>query len=317
MDRLSLHPWLGIPGKRRARNIVIKQVLEISAEPAHLAVRRKQLLIQRNGKTVAQSPCEDIGIVVVDHPQTTYTHNALDQLAKSDAVLVICGSDHLPSALLLPLSDHSQVVWRVQSQISVPLPICKQLWRQIVVEKILSQARNLPPDYPAHKKLVALSKLVRSGDPQNIEAQAAKLYWQNWLWQDEFRRDANGPGLNGFLNYGYAIVRAAIARAIVSAGLLPSLGLHHCNRSNMFCLADDLIEPLRAIVDDRVREMYRQGYSELNQHAKATLIEVLTSRAEIGDTTGPLMVALHQYVGSLVKCYSRQAKKLEFPRSCL
>ena len=296
---------------------MIKHTVEISLEPAHLAVRSNQLLIQRRGETISQIPCEDLGVVIVDNQQTTYTHHALDQIAKSDAVLVICGFDHLPSALLLPLSDHSQVVWRVKDQIAVPKPIYKQLWRQIVVEKIRSQAKNLPAEYPAHKKLIALSKLVRSGDPQNLEAQAAKLYWQNWLWQEEFRRNADSPGLNGFLNYGYAIVRAAIARAIVSAGLLPCLGIHHCNRSNMFCLADDLIEPLRAIVDDRVREMYRQGYEDLNQHAKATLLEVLATPTNIGDTTGPLMVALHRYVISLVRCYARESTKLEFPRSCL
>lgn len=296
---------------------MIKQILEISSEPAHLAVKSKQLLIQRHGETIAQTPCEDIGVVVVDNAQTTYTHSALDQLAKSEAVLVICGHDHLPSAILLPMSSHSQVVWRVQDQIAVPKPTQKQIWKQIVIAKIRSQAFNLPHEYPAHRKLLSMAKLVRSGDPQNLEAQAAKIYWQNWLWHDEFRRDKNGRGLNGFLNYGYAVLRAAIARSIVAAGLLPCLGIHHCNRSNMFCLADDLIEPLRAIVDDRVRELYRQGYDELNQHAKAALLEVLALSVRTENSTGPLLVALHRYVASLVKCFSGQAKKLEIPEICL
>ena len=128
-----------------------------------------------------------------------------------------------------------------------------------------------------------------------------------------FRRDVEGEGLNSFLNYGYAVVRAAVARAIVAAGLLPSLGIHHHNRSNAFCLADDLVEPLRPLVDDRVREMYRQGYDELNQPAKAALLELLTTPMELAGQTGPLMVMLHRYVASLVRCFAGEERRLEIP----
>jgi CRISPR-associated protein Cas1 len=320
--------------------VVIKRTLEISREPAHLSVRDEQLVLKRNGETVGQVPCEDIGVVLVDHPQTTYTHGALAKLAESDAVVVICGRDHLPAAILLPMADHSQVVWRLDAQLSVSRPLHKQLWKQIVVAKVEAQAANLTDDQPAKKKLLALARDVRSGDPSNIEAQAAKIYWANWLWDNGeeaplgsvpllgsdktgtdpldriFRRDPAGTGLNSFLNYGYAIVRAAIARAIVAAGLLPSLGIHHRNRSNAFCLADDLIEPLRPLVDDRVREMQRQGYDELNQPAKAELLEILADRVALGaseDNIGPLMVQLHRYVASLVRCYTGEATKLEIP----
>ena len=247
---------------------VIKRTLEISREPAHLSVRDDQLVLKRDGQTIGQVPCEDIGVVLVDHPQTTYTHAALAKLAASDAVVVICGRDHLPAAMLLPMVDHSQVVWRLNAQLDISQPLRKQLWRQLVVAKVEAQARNLSPELPAHRKLLALAREVRSGDPTNIEAQAARVYWGNWLWQlaneetPAFRRDPDLPGLNSFLNYGYAVVRAAIARAIVAAGLLPSLGLHHRNRSNAFCLADDLIEPLRPLVDDRVRELHRQGHED-------------------------------------------------------
>ncbi len=302
---------------------VIKRTLEISREPVHVAVRNEQLMLRRDGKTVGQVPCEDLGILLVDHPQTTYTHGALTKLAESDAAVVICGRNHLPTAMLLPLSDHSQVVWRLRDQLDVGRPLAKRLWKQLVVAKIRAQAANLPPDQPAHRKLLALAREVRSGDPKNIEAQAARIYWVNWLWQEEFqtefylrkpfRRDTAGTGLNSFLNYGYAIVRAAIARAIVGAGLLPSLGLHHHNRGNAFCLADDLIEPFRPLVDDRVREMYRQGYEELNQPAKAELLELLTQRLRLGEETGPLMVMLHRMVASLVRCYAGEAKQLEIP----
>jgi CRISPR-associated protein Cas1 len=295
---------------------VIKRTLEISREPAHLSVRDEQLVLKRDGQTVGQVPCEDIGVVLVDHPHTTYTHSALAKLAESDAAVVICGRDHLPAAILLPMADHSQVVWRLDAQLNVSRPLRKQLWRQIIVAKIQAQARNLPIDQPAHRKLLALSREVRSGDPTNIEAQAARVYWANWLWQEEFRRDPDGTGLNGYLNYGYAVLRAAIARAIVAAGLLPSLGLHHRNRSNAFCLADDLIEPLRPLVDDRVRELSRQGHEELNQPAKAAILEVLADRVRFSEEVGPLMVQLHRYVASLVRCYTGETKDLEIPVAC-
>jgi CRISPR-associated protein Cas1 len=298
---------------------VIKRTLEISREPAHLSVRDDQLVLKRDGQTIGQVPCEDIGVVLVDHPQTTYTHAALAKLAASDAVVVICGRDHLPAAMLLPMVDHSQVVWRLDAQLGVSRPLRKQLWRQLVIAKVEAQARNLSPELPAHRKLLALAREVRSGDPTNIEAQAARVYWGNWLWQlaneetPEFRRDPDLPGLNSFLNYGYAVTRAAIARAIVAAGLLPSLGLHHRNRSNAFCLADDLIEPLRPLVDDRVRELHRQGHEELNQPAKAALLEILADRVRFGDEVGPLMVVLHRYVASLVRCFTGNDRELQIP----
>jgi len=303
---------------------VIKRTLEISRAPAHLAVRHEQLILKRDGQIVGSIPCEDIGVVMVDHPQTTYTHSALARLAECDAAVVICGRDHLPAAMLLPLADHSQVVWRLHDQLNVGRPLSKQLWKQIVVAKVRAQAQNIPVGRSAHRKLLALARDVRSGDPQNIEAQAAKIYWANWLWSadgeeisiEAFRRDTDGVGLNSFLNYGYAIVRAAVARAIVAAGLMPSLGIHHRNRSNAFCLADDLMEPLRPLVDDRVREMHRQGYDELNQPAKAALLEVLTQRMKLGDQTGPLMVMLHRLAASLVRCYAGEAKQLEIPIPC-
>jgi len=304
---------------------VIKRTLEISREPAHLSVRHEQLVLKRDGQIVGSVPCEDIGVVMVDHPQTTYTHSALATLAESDAAVVICGRNHLPVAMLLPLADHSQVVWRLRDQLNVSLPLSKQLWKQVVVAKIRAQAKNISTDRPGHRKLLALAREVRSGDPKNVEAHAAKVYWANWLWNadgdeisvEQFRRDTDGTGLNSFLNYGYAIVRAAVARAIVAAGLSPSLGIHHCNRSNAFCLADDLMEPFRPLVDDRVREMHRQGFDdELSQPAKAELLGVLTQPMKLGDQTGPLMVMLHRMMASLVRCYAGEQKQLEIPTPC-
>lgn len=296
--------------------VVIKRTLEISRESAHITVRNDQLLLQRDGKTVGHAPCEDLGVVVVDHPQTTYSHAALAKLADCGAVLVICGRDHLPSAVLLPLADHSLVVSRLADQVAAPRPLRKQLWRQLVSAKIKAQARNLPQGSVGRTRLLALAREVRSGDPENSEAQAARVYWANWLGDPGFRRDPALGDANKFLNYGYAIVRATLARAIVSSGLQPGLGLHHSNRSNAFCLADDLIEPFRPMVDRRVREMIRAGFEELDQPAKAELLKLLTQPLRLGDQTGPWMVMVHRLVASLVRCFSGEQRRLEIPVPC-
>lgn len=321
---------------------MIKRTIEISQQPAHLAVKLDQLLIRRDGKTVGSIPCEDIGAVLVDHPGTTYSHAALAALADCGAAVVVCGRDHLPAAILLPIADHNQVVWRLNEQLAVRPPLRKQLWKQLVQAKIRGQAGNLVPGSAARSKLLALARNVRSGDPANIEAQAAKVYWDNWLdgeWHDgprregsensgrhavsqespracyaiEFRRDFDAPGLNSLLNYGYAVMRAAVARAIVAAGLHPAIGLHHHSRGNAFCLADDLVEPLRPIVDERARELFRAGSEELDQPTKAGLLELLTLPVELGGQTGPLMVSLHRMTASLVRCFQGQEKTLEIP----
>ncbi len=295
---------------------MIKHTIEISREPAHLSIRNRQLVLKRDGDIVGEIPCEDIGVLLVDHPQTTYTHSALTHLAQSNAAIVICGADHLPAAMVLPVSEHSQVVWRQNDQIAAKRPLLKQLWKQIVVAKIQGQAANLPQNTSTHRKLLALSNEVRSGDPANVEARAAKVYWAHWLGEHEFRRDTNGDGINAFLNYGYAIVRAAVGRAVVSAGLLPSIGIHHCNRANTFCLADDLVEPFRPLVDDQVRNMVDLGYDDLNQPAKAQLLELLTHPMQLDDETGPLMVMLHRMVASLVQCYAGESRTLRIPKAC-
>ncbi len=297
---------------------MIKRTIEISQLPAHVTVQHSQLVLKRDGAIVGQAPCEDVGVVLVDQPGVTYSHAALAALAESDAVLVVCGRNHLPVAVLLPLADHTQVVWRINEQLAVGRPLKKRLWRQLIQAKIRGQAGNLAAGNPARSKLLDYARQVRSGDASNLEAQAARVYWQHWVPEEAFRRDADASGLNSLLNYGYAVVRAALARAIVAAGMQPSLGLHHSNRSNSFCLADDLIEPLRPIVDDRARELYRQGYDQLDTEAKAGLLKLLAEDVRFGRAdgvteTGPLMVVLHRYVASLLRCFQGEAKRLEIP----
>lgn len=250
---------------------MIKHIIEVSQEPSRLSLRNNQLVVTQSGIEKSQIPCEDIGVIVVDQPQTVYTHQLLCHLSSTNAVVVLCDQNHLPTSILLPLSDHSTLVPRLQLQISMSAPRRKKLWADIVKEKLKRQAENLPDEYPAKQKILDLAKNVKTGDPTNREAQGAKVYWQNWLWQQEFRRDRDATGINSILNYGYAIIRAALARSVVAAGLQPSLGLMHRNRSNAFCLVDDLIEPYRPMVDFQVRELYRQGYTELSPECNKQL----------------------------------------------
>ena len=300
---------------------MIKRTIEISREPAHLSTRLEQLVVQPIDQTKREArsiPCEDIGIVLVDQPQTTYTHGALTALLKSGAAVVICGRDHLPAGILLPMSSNSEVVWRMNDQIAASITCKKQLWRQIVVAKIKAQAQILGEDIVAVRKLNAMTQTVKSGDTTNIEAQAAKVYWQSWRNQhkafSQFQRAPKSIDLaNGLFNYGYAVLRAAVARTLVSTGLVPALGIHHRNRANTFCLADDLMEPLRPMVDRRVRRLVNEGVSKIDQAAKAALLEVLTETVRLDDTTGPLMVALHRVTASLARCLSGDGKTLLLP----
>jgi CRISPR-associated protein Cas1 len=298
---------------------MIKRTIEISQQAYHLCVRNEQLrLLPRENPGTADAPsipCEDIGLVVVDEPGVTYTHAALAALLEHDAVLVICGRDHLPAGMLLPYQTHTEVVWRVDDQINASRPVRKRLWRQLVQAKIRAQARNLPPNSAVRAKLLSLARNVKSGDPENLEAQAARAYWSEWLGDAPFHRDPDGDGINALLNYGYAVLRAAVARALVMAGLLPVLGIHHSNRSNAFCLADDLVEPLRPLADARVRECVRAGALRLDRDTKRALLELLTLEVQTADQSGPLMVALHRMVASLVRCYEGTSDRLVIPEA--
>lgn len=322
---------------------MIKRTIEISRQAAHLSVRHEQLVVQPIGEDKAAAttiPCEDIGVVCIDHPGVSYTHQAMAMLMRFGAAVVVCGPDHLPAGLLLPVSNHTEVLWRINEQVAATTPRKKRLWQQIVAAKVQRQARNLIEGSAPRRFLEELAKDVKSGDKGNAEAQAARVYWSAWLDTpektasrlvssptagmgdvdldpDAWRRDQNGlDPLNVMLNYGYSVMRAAVARALVSAGLFPALGLFHRTRSNAFALADDLMEPLRPLVDARVRDWYRAGrgiQNGLDQETKAALLRLLTHPVQVDGTSGPLMVALHRMTASLVRCLRGEETKLLLP----
>lgn len=294
---------------------MIKRIVEISSAGTYLSVRYDQLIIKQNGDILAQIPCEDIGLLLVDHVGVSYTHAVFTRLLDAGAAIVLCGGNHHPAGLLLPLESHSVQTERFRQQIEAKEPVKKRLWKQIVQAKIKHQARVVGPDSEIYPALMALHKRVRSGDPENIEAQASRKYWAAYLQDVEFRRKVDGKPPNNLLNYGYTVVRAAVARALCSAGLLPCLGIHHRNRYNAFCLADDLVEPFRGYVDAKVKEIVEgDGVpDDLRQDLKARLLEVLHQTVIVSGGKSPLMVGLHRTMASLQRCFAGEQEALELP----
>lgn len=293
---------------------MIKRIIEISKQQTRLSIKYGQLVIGQNG-TKRTIPCEDVGILLVDHRGVSYTHCVFTELLAKGAAVVLCGENHHPTGMLLPLESNSLQTERFRNQIEAKEPLKKRLWKQIIRAKIKHQAKLLGKDDDNYKMLMALSRQVKSGDTSNIEAQASKRFWQSFFQDIPFKRDINGAFPNNFLNYGYMVLRAAVARAICSAGLLPSLGLHHKNRYNAFCLADDLMEPFRGFVEAKVREVCRNGIynDELSQEAKAKLLEVLYEEINIAGFKGPMMVNLHRTCASLVRGFAGEQKFIDLP----
>lgn len=259
---------------------MLPRILDISDSPARLSLRQGLVVIDRPEQPVVTVPLRELAVVLLAHPQVSLTQPLLAGLAASGGALIACDERRLPAGMLLPLVAHSLQAQRMAAQASVRLPTRKRLWQQIVRAKIRAQALVLSELRGDDAGLMALLPRVRSGDPANIEAQAARRYWSRLFPGIDFRRDCEAPDTNRLLNYGYAVLRAIVARAIAAAGLHPSLGLHHHHRANPFCLADDLMEPLRPVVDRAVaRYVDRQGQAaDLSPQAKHAILSALTGR---------------------------------------
>jgi CRISP-associated protein Cas1 len=291
---------------------VIKRTLDISQGPTFLHVEHDQLVIRRDQERIGQVPCEDIGVLLVDHYATTYTHAVFTRLLHFGATIVLCGPNHVPIGMVLPMESNELTARRMRLQASAPVPLRKRLWKQIVRRKVTLQAANLPENDPVRARLLAMAAEVKSGDRSNVEGQAARFYWPA-LFGGDFRRDPDGPPPNDLLNYGYMVLRAAIARALVAAGLHPVFSLQHSHRNNAFALADDLLEVIRPRVDRAVLDLDRRGVDSVDRQSKEELLGLLAEQAAVGDQSGPLMVQLHRYAVSLLRCYEGQAKALAMP----
>lgn len=295
---------------------MIKRIVEVSHAGTHLSISLGQLILKQNGGQVASIPCDDIGVLIVDHQPTSYTHSVFSELLKNGAAVVLSNGTHHPVGMFLPLRSNTLQNERFRDQVQAKEPLKKGLWQQIVRAKIAHQAKVVPHNETAHRMLLTLRDSVRSGDSTNIEARASRIFWHAYAEGTNFRRDINGPPPNNLLNYGYMVMRAAVARAICGAGLLPTLGIHHHNRYNAYCLADDMAEPFRGFVEKKVRDLCA-GMSEvpyLSQAVKASLLTILYDAVEIAGFKGPLMVGLHRTMASLQRCFAGKQKKLNLPK---
>ncbi|MBK8927427.1 MAG: type II CRISPR-associated endonuclease Cas1 [Crocinitomicaceae bacterium] len=283
--------------------------------PYHISTRDLQLNIEdkESGekKTV---PIEDIGFIVFEHPHITFTQSVMQLLAENNASVIFCDQKFHPSSMLFHLDTHYIQHEKFKHQINASEPLKKQLWQQTIKNKINNQGDLLKQNGKNAEALYYKAKQVKSGDSTNEEAQAARKYWSE-LFGDNFIRERSGDAPNPDLNYGYAILRAATARSLAGSGLLSTLGIHHRNKYNSFCLADDIMEPYRPFVDQIVLNMQRIGLDclELGKPEKAELLSLLTTDVLMHGQKSPLMVALSKTTSSLAKCFEGELNKIHYP----
>lgn len=308
---------------------MIKKTLCFS-NPIYLSLRNAQLVLHlpevESNKTLPEAikreaertiPIEDIGVVVLDNKRITITSGVMEALLENNCAVITCNQKSMPVGLLLPLCGNATQNERFRSQIDASLPLRKQLWQQTIKQKILNQEYVLRDNTDKETNCMRVwSDDVRSGDPDNLEARAAAYYWKN-LFNDclNFVRDRDGSPPNNLLNYGYAILRAIIARSLVGSGLLPTLGIHHHNRYNAYCLADDIMEPYRPYVDQLVLDIIHNNneISEITREIKLQLLSIPTLDVVINGKRSPLMIAAQQTAASLAKCFAGESKRISYP----
>ncbi len=300
---------------------MIKRVISFS-NPAYLSLDNARISVRKpeEDKPFAMLPVEDIGVVVIDHPRITITAALLNSLLINNVAVITCTQNHLPIGMQLPLDGNTLQSERYKFQIDASLPLKKQLWQQTVQIKIHNQAAVLQ----SHRgievgNMIAWSKSVKSGDPENLEARAAVYYWK-YLYPEfpHFSRKPDGESPNHLLNYGYAIVRALVARALVASGLLPTLGIHHRNRYNAYCLADDIMEPFRPYVDSAVVDIVKKynGIKPLkleDKDIKRDLLSIPVMDTIVDGKNRPLMNAVEVAAASLLQCFQGTRKKIVYP----
>lgn len=296
---------------------MIKRTLYFG-NPAYLSTRLEQLVVsfpeqEREHKTI---PIEDVGLIVIDHQQITITSAVFSKLMQNKVAVVHCDEKHMPVSLHQPLVGHSEQTERFREQIFASKPLKKNLWKQVVEQKIVNQAKLLETTGEDVVPMYKYAASVLSGDTTNQESNAAAYYWR-YLFDDdlEFKREREGEPPNHFLNYGYAILRAMTARAIISSGMLPNLGIHHRNKYNAYCLADDLMEPYRIYVDELVLELVNAGFldDQLPKEIKTELLQIPAFDVQINGKSRPLMNALSITTASLYKCFTGERRSLDLP----
>ena len=283
--------------------------------PVALSLRYGQLVVNSKDKDKSLTrPIEDIGYIVIDNPMISITMPLLNELCKNNVAVIFCDDKQMPLSMLMPLEANSTLQESYRFQIEASAPVKKQMWKQLVEAKIRNQAALLERIGKEGNELKPFYMNVKSGDSDNREGAAARLYWSR-LFDDGFKRDREGVPPNVLLNYGYTVLRAAVARAIVGSGLYPAFGIFHRNRYNAFPLADDLMEPYRPFVDEIVVNLSKDNeVGELDKQTKAAILRLLFADVKIGKVTRPLEVALSITTASMVKVLKGDVQKLSLPR---
>lgn len=288
------------------------QIVDIATDGRHLSRERGFLKVSEGSEEIGRIPLDQIAGVIVHAHGTTWSTSLLTELADRGAPVVLCGSNHAPRSVLLPLEGHHAQGARLRAQWQAKAPFTKQAWKQVVISKITMQAAALEAIGEAHAPVAMLRRKVTSGDSTNVEAQAARYYWPRMMGED-FRRDRTAPDLNALLNYGYTVLRAATARAVVAAGLHPTIGLHHSNRGNAFALADDLMEPFRPLVDCCVRGLAARNGPEVDTEGKRTLARLIALDLPLRGGLTPVSVALGKLAISLGQSFEAGTLNLALP----
>lgn len=286
---------------------------------AYLSVKDSQLVVQlaeNTTNTKKTMPIEDIGVVILDNPQITITQRVLVQLLENNVALITCNQFHHPIGLQLCLDSNTLQSERFQTQINASESLRKNLWQQTIVSKIYNQAMVLKEFDVPIRNMITWSNSVLSGDSKNHEARAAAYYWKNLLEShDNFKRERFGEYPNNFFNYAYAILRAITARSLVASGLLPTLGIHHKNRYNSYCLADDIMEPYRPFADKLIIDIIRKYPQEetLTTQIKQEILKLPIIDVEINKKTSPLQIAMQETTSSLAQCFNSTRRKIKYP----
>ncbi len=278
-----------------------------------LTTRNEQLIIKTNEKE-ASIPIEDIGFVVIENQESYISLPTINKLINNNVAVIFCNEKHMPSSMLMNLDGHHLQHEFFKAQINASEPLKKQLWQQTVKTKIQHQAQLLEKIGQANTPLNYYASKVLSGDSDNREGAAAAYYWKH-IFDFDFKRERYGEHPNAFLNYGYIVLRAAVARALAGSGLLNTIGIHHRNKYNAFCLADDIMEPYRPLVDIKVLEIINNyDTTELTTEIKAELLSILTQNVYYQSQVSPLMVALNKTTSSLQQCFAGSSKKIIYPK---
>ncbi len=292
---------------------MIKRTLYFG-NPCYLSKKQNQLSVELEDKTKKSVPIEDIGMVILDHYQIIITQVALQALVGNNTAVLVNDASHLPMGLMLPMASHSTYTEKLRFQINASQPLKKNLWQQTIKKKILNQATLLRRLDADTERMMYWASQVKSGDPDNYEGRAAAWYWKT-IFDFEFKRGRFGEPPNNLLNYGYALLRAVVARSLVASGMLPALGIHHRNKYDAYCLADDIMEPYRPYVDWKVLTLIElNGFDgELTTTVKRQLLEIPVIDILINDNNSPLMIGIQQTTASLMQCFEGESRKITYP----